>query len=124
MKPDDIYAIVYFGVFFALVVGSWLFWRRLDSKQKKFWHSRLSILSLVILGPFILFPVVTWGDWMFLAMGIAVIALIGFITIVKVRVCDVCGTVTQPDTFFGAAKFCRSCGTKLSAFELFGSAKQ
>ncbi len=120
-KYENIFAIVYFSVFAALVLGSWLFTRRLDAKAKKKWQPRLVLLAVAILGPFFVLPMLILRIW--LGLGIVVIFLVFFVWlgVFKTRVCEACGTVTQPQNLVRTAEFCPKCGEKLTASPLFGS---
>ena len=123
MEPNEVFGIIYLAVFLFLIVGGGLIWRRLDMTQKKVWHPRLSLLTVLVLGPLIVLHMVVWGHWMFGVLGAAVIALIGYISVTKVRVCDKCGTVVQPDNFFVVARFCPNCSAQLSEQRLFNRAR-
>lgn len=121
MEIGDTYAIVYFSVFFVLAIASWLFFRRLDPKGKKKWQPRLSLLSIVIIGPFLLLPPLAMGHWEFALIGGVVIGLLGFGSIKLTRVCEACGHIAQPQNLFSVASFCPKCGAKLTPSRLLGS---
>ena len=120
MQLDDLYAALILAVFGAVSIGWWLYSRRLDPKTLKRWYPRFALLALAFVTPFFLAPALKWGDQAFLplAIGIAVLAF-GCVLILKTRICEVCGTVTHPQTLITAADFCPKCGAKLSATRLF-----
>lgn len=100
MTFANIFSAIYFTVLVAFTVGSWLFTRGLNPKQKHYWIPRLSLLSIIVLGPLLLLPPLVWEQYPFALLSLAMIVFIGYIAVAKVRVCDSCGHVTQPDNFF------------------------
>lgn len=118
MNTDDVFAVVYFAVFAAVALGGWLFTRRLDPKRLKYWQPRLSVLSIIVLGSFLVFPVIQGQVWFFLIFLIPFFAWSIYYSIAKVRVCEGCGAVQQPQDLITTPQFCSKCGTKLSAASL------
>jgi hypothetical protein len=121
MEFDDIFPFVYYTIFFLLTIGSWLFVRKLNPKQKHIWVPRLSLLSIVVIGSLIILPSLVGGQFLFAMLGLAIIIFIGYVSVAKVRVCESCGHVTQPGNLLFSAKFCPKCSTKLTPSKPFGN---
>ena len=113
------FPIVYFSVWIALVIGSWLFFRRLDSKAKKVWHPRIGLVNLAVIAPFFVGPFLLRGTWLGLAVLVVFFVFFIYAGVFKTRVCESCGTATQPQNLLTAAEFCSNCGEKLSPTTLF-----
>lgn len=119
MKFEDKFGIVYFVVFGLLVLGNWLFMRGLSPERKHHWYARVSLVSIGILGPFlILFPAVS-GQFEFVLLVLLALAFIAYVTVAVVRVCKSCGHVAQPGNLVSAAKFCPQCGETLTRSKIF-----
>ena len=119
MQADEAFAAVYFTVFAAIALGGWLYGSRLDPKALKRWYPRFSLFSIAVLAPFLLAPAFVWGNYVFGAIGCVVITLIAYIAVAKTRVCESCGTITQPQNLITPPDFCPKCGTQLSPNKLF-----
>jgi len=116
---EEAFAVVYIALFTVLVFAGWLYGRRLDPRALKRWYPRFSLLSIAVLAPFLLAPALVWGNYLFAAIGCAVIALIAYMAVVKTRICESCGTVTQPQNLVTAAAFCPKCGVELFPNRIF-----
>jgi hypothetical protein len=121
MKIGNSFGAVYFAVFAVVVIGSWLFMRSLEPKQKKKWYPRISLLSIAIIGPFLLLPSIVWGQWLFALIGFVFICFVGYSSVKLIRVCESCGFMAQPQGLVIAAKFCPKCGATMTPSTLFGS---
>lgn len=119
MKFDDIFPFVYFTIFFLLTIGSWFFTRKLHPKQKRIWVPRLSLLSIIVIGTLIILPSVVGGQYLFAMLGLAMLIFIGYVSVAKVRVCESCGHVAQPESLLFSAKFCPKCSAKLTPSKIF-----
>ena len=111
---------VYFAVWIALVIGSWLFLRRLDPKALKVWQPRIGLINLAVIAPFFFGPMLLTGNWLFVAVLIVFFAFLIYFGLLKTRVCESCGSATQPQNLFTAAEFCSKCGAKLAPTRLIG----
>jgi len=86
MKFDDIFFPIYLVVFFSLAIGTWLFTRKLNPKQKHYWEPRLALFNIAIIGSLLLVPALVGGQLQFVFVGLAAIIFIGYISVAKVRV--------------------------------------
>jgi hypothetical protein len=103
----------------ALAAGEWLLMRRLSPRQKKWWHPRLLLIILPIIGAFLIAMGLSQGaQWRSLLFLVAVLMPIGFLWYIRIRVCEDCGTIVQPQIVLRAAHFCPKCGTPLSPSKL------
>ncbi len=122
MKLNDIAAmmyVAYFAVFFILVIGNWLFTRKLSPKQMHYWAPRLRLLNIMVLGPFFVLLPLAWGGPLPALFVLMMLIIISYLIVTKVRVCKECGHVVQPDKLIFPAQFCPKCGAKLTAAKLF-----
>lgn len=120
MQPDAAFGAIFGVLFLGIALGGWLCGRRLDPRALKRWYPRFSVLAIGALTPFLVAPVVIWGEYMSAAIACVVAATIAYIIVAKTRVCESCGTVTQPQDLVTPASFCPKCGVELSANKLFG----
>jgi hypothetical protein len=114
MNADTAFAVVFLAVFAVIALGGWFYGRRLDPQALKRWYPRFSILCIAVLAPFLIAPMVVWGQYMAAVIASAVIVVIAYVAVAKTRVCEACGTVTQPQNLFTPADFCPKCGAALS----------
>ena len=94
--------------------------RRMSHAQKHTWLPRLGIVTIVVLGPFFVFPALQQGNYLFAMVAVVALVFIGYVNATKVRVCESCGHVAQPENLLVAASFCPKCGAALRASKLFG----
>ena len=113
MQTEAALAAVYFVVFTAIALGGWLYGRRLDPRVLKRWYPRFSLLSIALLGPLLLAPPLVWGQYVFAAIAGVVIVVIACMAVARTRVCETCGTVTQPQNLITPADSCPNCGAAL-----------
>jgi hypothetical protein len=115
---NESFPAIYFSVWIALVIGSWLFFRRLDPKAKKVWQPRIGLFNLAVIGLFFLGPMLLSQNWLSVAVLIVFFAFFIYFGVYMTRVCESCGSATQPQSLFTAAEFCSKCGAKLTATRL------
>ncbi|MDH3625704.1 MAG: hypothetical protein OES69_11565 [Myxococcales bacterium] len=102
---------IYFPIWFALVIGTWLFFRGRDSAFKKRWYRRVSAFNVtVIVGMIVLMAIPM--SLPFAILGAAMLPLM-WIPIYRTRVCLACGKVCQPENLITPQKFCSKCGAGL-----------
>jgi purine-cytosine permease-like protein len=105
--------IAYFVIWFALAVGSFLFFRGKDPEFKKRWHRPVAIIGTSIIGGMMVLMVALMGDWRATAIFAAAALFIGWVGAFQTRVCLGCGKVCQPQNLVTPEKFCSKCGTAL-----------
>ena len=110
---------VYLVVFAVLWFGAWRFSRRLGPPRKKYWHPRITLLVGLVLGPFFVVPFLGPGRWSMALLSGGFLILILYLNITKVRVCERCGFVAQPQQLVIAARHCPKCGEALTRERLF-----
>ena len=114
MQIDAVLAAVYFLVFTAIALGGWLYGKRLDPRVLKRWYPPFSLLSTALLGILLLAPPFVGGQYLLAAIAGVVIVAIAYIAVVKIRVCESCGTVAPPRNLITPADSCPECGAVLS----------
>ena len=87
---------IYVPVWFALAIGSLLFFWRRDPAFKKRWYRRVSAFNLAIIGGTIV--LMTIPNWRAFAIFLAGLLFLGWASVFQTRVCLSCGKVSQPDT--------------------------
>jgi hypothetical protein len=107
---------VYFIVFFALAVGSWLFLRNRTPAFKRRWYHKMVYFNTIVIGLLIvaIFKFESWSDFLFVFFIVGLpIGLIAYLHS-KTRICHSCGSVTQGQPpFFRPADYCPKCGADL-----------
>src|SRR5258705_2344986 len=121
MEIGNLYGTIYVVAFVSLGFGSWLFLRGLDPKGKKKWQPRLSLLSIVVIGPLLLVPPIARGQWPFALVGLAVLVFIGVSSVKLTRVCETCGHTSPPPSLVSPAPFCSKSSAQLTPSRLFGA---
>lgn len=114
------FGTAYLVEFCGLALGAWLFSRRLDPAQKKYWQPRLSLASVVILAPFFVIPLLFWRQWLMLPITLIFLGFIAWGHAFRTRVCDQCGTIVPPQQLITPARYCPKCGAPLSREKIFG----
>lgn len=102
---------IYFPVWFALAIGSLLFFWRRDPAFKNRWYRRVTAFNIVIIGGMIV--LMTIPNWPAFTLFLAGVLFIGWASVFQTRVCLSCGKVSQPDNLVTAPSFCRKCGASL-----------
>jgi hypothetical protein len=115
------FTLIYFGVFCAVAIGCGLFLRTSSPAAKKRWLPRVYLLSIAVLAPFLIAPLVWWNDWLGLGLFLLIVLLAAYVSVVKTRVCDCCGTVAEPLDLVRPRESCPKCGERLSPGKLFGA---
>ncbi|MDY6906114.1 MAG: hypothetical protein SWH61_15685 [Thermodesulfobacteriota bacterium] len=120
MKIDDL-AIVYFIVFFIMLIGSTLFYRRKSPEFKKKWHVPVTLVNLIVIGGFLFaFAIMLVDSLIHIIPFVLMFIFILYISIFKTKVCGACGKTNQPENLITAPEFCSKCGEKLSQSKFFG----
>jgi hypothetical protein len=111
--------LAYFGVFALLVGGQLLFLQGRSPREKKYWHPRLSLLNLVVIGGFLVVMVAASSRQSLpVIVTVLILAVMGFIAHTRILVCDQCGATAQPQSLVTAARFCPKCGAPLTRARL------
>ena len=105
-------------VWLGLAVGSWLFSRSLTPPLRRYWHPRLTLIAMACMLPFFLVPFLVGRDWGATILVVTSFALMTWLGLTRVRVCESCGKTAQPQSFFRAAEFCPRCGNKVTTARL------
>jgi DNA-directed RNA polymerase subunit RPC12/RpoP len=91
----------------------WLFMRRCTPPWRKYWYPRLTLVGTAVPAAFLAAPAVqhqAWGAVLFVVGGVAVI---NYLALAFVRVCDNCGKIIEPSSLNDPPKNCPRCGTRL-----------
>jgi hypothetical protein len=118
MSTADIIFWLNLVLIVALAAGEWLLMRRLNPRQKKWWHPRLSLIILPIYSGFLIAMGLSQGAQWRSLLFLPALMLIGFLWFIRIRVCEDCGTIVHPQIVLRAAHFCPKCGTPLSPSKL------
>jgi hypothetical protein len=103
--------VIYFPIWIACVIGTWLFFRGRDPAFKKHWYRRVSAFNLTLIGGMIVLMAIPMS-LPFAIFGAAFLLLM-WIPISRTRVCLGCGKVCQPENLITPQKFCSKCGASL-----------
>ena len=104
--------IAYFVIWFALAIGTFLFFRGRDPAFKHRWYRRVSGFNMAVIGGMIVLLAVPFGP---IVVAVSLVATLYFlwVTIFQTRVCLGCGKISQPGNLITPQKFCNKCGTAL-----------
>ena len=105
--------IAYFVIWFALPIGTFLFFRGKDPAFKKRWHRPVALFGTSIIGGMIVLMVALMGDWRAAAIVAAAALFIAWVKAFQTRVCLGCGKTCQPRNLITPEKFCSKCGAAL-----------
>lgn len=103
--------LIYFPIWFALVIGTWLFFRGRDPAFKKRWYRHAYAFNITIIGGMLL--LMTIPHWQAFAIFAPAVAFFMWIALFRTRVCLECGKVCQPENLITPQKFCSKCGAAL-----------
>ncbi len=102
--------VLYFPVWIACVIGTWLFFRGRDPAFKKRWYHRASVFNGIVIGGMIV--LIAIPNWSFVILTAAIL-LLTWVAIFRARVCPECGKVCQSEYLITPQKFCSNCGAGL-----------
>ena len=105
--------LAYFVIWFALVIGSFLFFRGKDPAFKKRWHRPVAIFGTSIIGGMIVLMVALMGHREATVIFAAAALFFIWVGAFQTRVCLGCGKASQPRNLITPEKFCSKCGTAL-----------
>jgi hypothetical protein len=113
---------VFFGVWFALGVGTGCFlWLSRNAALKR------AVFPWVVIGAgvlFAFFAVLVSGEMWMLAAAIPAVTLISFVNIRMTKFCDACGATLYNHAWFTRLRFCFKCGASLAQGGLGATAGQ
>ena len=118
MRFSETLFLAYFPVWAILAVGQLLFLRGRSPSEKKYWHPRLSLLNLIVIGGFMVAIVASSQQWLAVVATALMVVAIGLLLLTRVTICDQCGATVQPRSLLFAAKFCPKCGSPVSPARL------
>ena len=111
MEPSEISFFLSLGVWVLLGVASLLFFQfNKNARLKK------RILPFFIVGAGILFILlfVPWtGRPMILLFVLPAVALMTYLNLKMIRLCDSCGSTVTSNVWFAKSNFCSKCGARL-----------
>jgi VIT1/CCC1 family predicted Fe2+/Mn2+ transporter len=105
--------LVYFAIWLALAIGTFLFFRGKDPAFKKRWHRRVAVFNVSIIGGMLLLMVALMGHWEATVIFAAAFLYFMWVAVFRTRVCPGCGRLCQPQNLITPEKFCSKCGTAL-----------
>jgi len=107
--------VIYFVLWVALAVGSWLIMRRQKTPQdKKRWSDRGAILAGVFVTGSICFFIILWKQYIVLPVFVGMGVLITVLNVRNTFYCDKCGQRSLSQKWFSSASFfCPHCGHQL-----------
>ena len=103
---------IYFVVWFALAIGTFLFFMGREPAFKHRWYRSVSAFNMAVIGGMIVLMVIPFGPVAIAVSTVATLYLL-WVTVFQVRVCMGCGKICQPRNLITAEKFCGKCGTAL-----------
>jgi cell division protein FtsW (lipid II flippase) len=106
---------VFFAVFGLLTLGQWLTLREKSPQQKKALYPRYTALNGLVFTAMMSLIIVAAGDYGGLLLLLPIAAVLVYLSVTKIRVCECCGNVVQPQNLISPALHCPRCGTGLSA---------
>jgi hypothetical protein len=83
--------VLYFVVFAALAVGTWLFFRGRTPEFKWRWSSRAALFSNSVIGASLVLGATLIGGWMLGMPALLLMIAIGYVNTRKTTVCHQCG---------------------------------
>lgn len=111
MKPHPEMFLAFAATWVVLcLAGLWLFVLDKDIARKK------RLLPVFVIGTgalFVIFALLITGEPRLLAFVAPVTALIVFLNLRMLKVCESCGLVLQTNVPFYRARFCSGCGAKI-----------
>ena len=104
-----------------MLIGSTLFFWRKSPEFKKKWHIPVLMINMLVIGGFLFaFAIMLVDNFFQIIPFVLMFLFILYVSIFKIRICDVCGKTNQPENLITAPKFCSKCGEKLSQSKIFG----
>ena len=101
----------FLGIWIALaIVGLWVTYVDKNIARKK------RLLPIFIISSGIIFAVFTLlvvGDLRAMALVVPAVALIIFLNLRQLRVCETCGRTIQSGMWFARARYCPRCGGRM-----------
>jgi hypothetical protein len=118
VKPDpaDRVGFIFFGVWAAFGLFSWLWIRsRPSAAEKRVWHRRITIAAGIIFGAFVTAMIASWKNYTGLLIVYPAIFLITYLNLKNAFFCDSCGKFTQRAEWWSREPtfFCPKCGHKV-----------
>jgi hypothetical protein len=111
MKPHEEIVPFFFAVWVILGVGSALFFHfNRDAQLKK------RLMPFFIIGTgvlFALFVLIMTGQPRILLFLVPAVALISWMNLRIINVCNACGRTVYNNVWFSKAEYCSKCGAKL-----------
>ncbi|MDH3199458.1 MAG: hypothetical protein OEM15_01060 [Myxococcales bacterium] len=103
--------VLYFPVWIACVIGTWLFFRGRDPAFKKRWYRHAYAFNITVIGGMIV--LMTIPHWEAFVIFTAAVLFFMWIALFRTRICPSCGKVCQPEYLITPQKFCSKCGAAL-----------
>ena len=105
----------FFAVFGLVALGQWLTLREKPPHEKKRLYPRYTALSGLVFAIMMSLVIVVSGNYRALLLLLPAAAVLVYLTVTKIRVCESCGNVVQPPKLISAAPYCPECSAELSA---------
>ncbi|MBW2162063.1 MAG: hypothetical protein JRH14_19205 [Deltaproteobacteria bacterium] len=103
---------IYFPIWLALAIGTFLFFRGREPAFKKRWHRPVYGLNVAVIGGMLV--AMTIPNWTAFAIFTVAFMYFMWVGIFQTRVCLGCGRICQPTNLITPEKFCSKCGTALA----------
>lgn len=116
MKTDSIALYFpYFMIVWAMFgLSTWLWIRsRPTADEKKLWHLRMTVSSGIVFALFVVFVLISWGQYFPLLIVLPFIVLITYLNLRFTFFCGSCGKMSHSQQWFSSTYHCPECGNKL-----------
>jgi predicted RNA-binding Zn-ribbon protein involved in translation (DUF1610 family) len=111
MKPHAEIVPLFIAVWIALgIAGLWFTYLDKNIPRKTRLLPRFTIGAGIL---FVLFIFGMTGDWKAMAFAIPAVALITFLNLRQLRICQTCGRTINTGMWFTKAEYCPKCGARL-----------
>ncbi len=112
MKPHPEILPWFVGTWIVLgVLSIWFYFIDRNIQRKKRIFPILNIGGGIL---FIVFTLFMMGQPMILIIAVPGVALITFLNIRNIKICESCGRTVYNNTWFSKMEFCSKCGAKLT----------
>ena len=109
---------LYIVVWLGMAIGTTAYLRGLDARAKRRQQNRVTLLTFVVIGGFLVGFVASQGQYVGALFGLAVIAAMAYVHLTRNRLCEACNRSIQPTGLLTPVEYCPRCGAKTVRFLL------